>query len=142
MRVLVDTNVLLRASGSARADGPSLGTVERLTASGAEPCIALQSLVEAWAVMTRAESANGLGMAPVAARQELEAIRAAYTVLADPADFAERFLDLCTSREVVGRQSFDARLVAVMLGHGISRLVTLNGPDFARYREIELIKPA
>jgi len=32
---------------------------------------------------------------------------------------------------VTGRRVFDARLVAVMLAHGVGRVLTFNGADFA-----------
>lgn len=36
-----------------------------------------------------------------------------------------------------GKQAHDANVVAVMLAHGVTRLLTRNGRDFARYDEIE-----
>ncbi len=53
----------------------------------------------------------------------------------------ERWLDLCTRHAVRGRQAHDTRLVAVMLAHGITHLVTLNAGDFERYSEIKCLVP-
>jgi predicted nucleic acid-binding protein len=80
-------------------------------------------------------------MEPIAARARIDALRAAMPIVADPADVLDRWLDLCTRHGVRGRQVYDARLVAVMLGAGIRRLVTLNPVDFSRYGEIEVIVP-
>lgn len=40
-----------------------------------------------------------------------------------------------------GRISHDARLVAAMNTHGITRLLTLNASDFARFPDLTLIDP-
>lgn len=68
-------------------------------------------------------------------------VRAAFTVLAEPADLVDRWLMLCTRYDVKGRTAHDARIVALMAGNSISRILTLNFADFQRYEEIECIDP-
>jgi hypothetical protein len=41
-----------------------------------------------------------------------------------------------------GRASFDARLVATMRTHGVTRLLTFNGADFARFPGLSVLDPA
>ena len=41
-----------------------------------------------------------------------------------------------------GRVSYDARLVAAMRTHGITRLLTFNGADFVRFPGITILDPA
>ena len=41
-----------------------------------------------------------------------------------------------------GRVSYDARLVAAMRTHGITQLLTFNGPDFARFPGLTILDPA
>lgn len=48
---------------------------------------------------------------------------------------------LVAKHQVVGKQAHDANLVATMLVHGVTRLLTFNGADFKRYSEIEVIEP-
>ncbi len=43
---------------------------------------------------------------------------------------------------VSGKNAHDARLVAVMKPHGITRILTFNAADFARFEGIEAIHPA
>jgi hypothetical protein len=43
---------------------------------------------------------------------------------------------------VSGKKAHDARLVAAMLAHGLSRLLTFNVSDFARYPGITVLEPA
>lgn len=40
---------------------------------------------------------------------------------------------------VIGKQAHDARLVAAMVRHGITHLLTFNEQDFARFSEIAVI---
>jgi hypothetical protein len=48
---------------------------------------------------------------------------------------------LVVTHSVAGVQVHDARLVAAMLVHGVSRLLTLNDRDFSRYPGIEALHP-
>ena len=41
-----------------------------------------------------------------------------------------------------GRVSYDARLVAAMRTYGVTRLLTFNGPDFARFPGLTVLDPA
>jgi hypothetical protein len=141
VRALVDTNIVLRGNASAGLEGPIRRKVRALTGEGLQLCIAGQSITEAWVVMTRPVSANGLGLKPEDARRELDDAVRIYSLIADPPDLNTRWLDICVARRVIGRQAFDARLAAVMIGLGIRRLVTLNPIDFSRYPELELIVP-
>jgi predicted nucleic acid-binding protein len=140
--VLLDTNILIRWTlVTSSQHAVVAATVESLVRDGEICCACGQNLVELWAVLTRPTAANGFGMEPIAARARIDALRAAMPIVADPADVLDRWLDLCTRHGVRGRQVYDARLVAVMLGAGIRRLVTLNPVDFSRYGEIEVIVP-
>ena len=53
----------------------------------------------------------------------------------------EFWQELVTQHSVKGKQVHDARLVAAMLRHGISHLLTFNVAHFARYSEITVIEP-
>jgi len=52
-------------------------------------------------------------------------------LLSDEAIVYQHWKRLIVERRVTGRRVFDARLVAVMLAHGVARLLTFNGADFA-----------
>ena len=55
---------------------------------------------------------------------------------------ADRWERVVIEHRVLGRQAHDARLVALMLSHGVSHILTLNTADFARYPEITAVTPA
>jgi predicted nucleic acid-binding protein len=48
---------------------------------------------------------------------------------------------LVVANNVSGVQVHDARLVAAMSVHAIKRILTFNVDDFARYTDVEIIKP-
>jgi hypothetical protein len=48
---------------------------------------------------------------------------------------------LVANYDVKGKQVHDARLVAGMLRHNVSHLLTFNAKDFSRYSEISVIEP-
>jgi hypothetical protein len=52
-------------------------------------------------------------------------------LLSDEAMVYQHWKRLIIEQPVTGRRAFDARLVAVMLAHGVARLLTFNGADFA-----------
>jgi predicted nucleic acid-binding protein len=52
-----------------------------------------------------------------------------------------RWRELVFRYSVSGVQAQDAHLVASMLVHDVTHILTFNGRDFARYTEIEVIDP-
>jgi predicted nucleic acid-binding protein len=138
----LDTNIVLRnAVQSDPQHALVRDALQRLTQSGWELCIGTQNVVEFWVVATRPVGVNGLGMTPEQADQEVDALLTAFTLLRDPDDLLARWRDLCRRHSVRGRQAHDARIVAMMLGAGVTDLLTLNGGDFARYGEITCHSP-
>jgi predicted nucleic acid-binding protein len=48
---------------------------------------------------------------------------------------------LIAKHAVLGKQANDARLVALMIHHGLVRMLTFNDADFRRFTEIEPVNP-
>ena len=145
-RVLVDTNVLLRAADSASPEHATAhAAVAAQLAAKSELCITPQNLVEFWAVATRPLAVNGLGWASAQAATEVQALRAAFTLIPDSPDVFPQWERLAVQYGVQGKQAHDCRLVAFMLVHGITHLLTFNAPHFRRYEApegIAVIDPA
>ncbi|MEX2218144.1 MAG: PIN domain-containing protein [Phycisphaerales bacterium] len=142
MRVLLDTNILLSlvpAEGQLRP--PIERTMQRLRDEGARFCICAQNIIEFWVTATRPAAANGWDLPPARVRQSIDGLLATFDLLPDPPDLLRRWLDLCTKHGVVGRKSFDTRLVALMNAHAVEQLLTLNRADFGRYEGLALIEP-
>ena len=68
-------------------------------------------------------------------------IEDAFPLLPETPDVYPLWRSLVDRQGVVGRQVYDARLVAVMMTHGVSRLLTLNPNHFRRFSEIVGVTP-
>lgn len=143
MRVLVDTNVLLRRVHHAHPQNRlTRQAMTRIAERGNELCVASQNLIEFWAVCTRPLTQNGLGLLPAQASSVLLRIESSVTRLADDPDRVyPEWRKLVTTYGVSGKKAHDARLVAAMNVHGITHIVTFNVGDFGRYVGIVTIDP-
>jgi predicted nucleic acid-binding protein len=142
LSTLVDTNVLLRQFEPAHDHhGAAVAATMRLIESGDSLHVATQSIAEFWAVATRPAAQNGLGLDVALASSAIAEIERTFEVLlSDEAIVYPHWRRLIVEQRVTGRRVFDARLVAVMLAHGVGRLLTFNGADFAGLG-IEVLEP-
>jgi len=143
MRVLIDTNVLLRSIEPGHAQ--HVEAARALTALrhlGHELVIVPQILYEFWSVATRPIENNGLGMSVSEAEAELNTMRALFRFLRDERAIYVQWEALVVRHEVKGKKAHDTRLVAAMLRHGVANLLTFNVPDFARYGAVNAVRPA
>ena len=142
MRTLVDTNVLLRQFEPAHAQYRAAvdGTL-RLIECGEPVHVAAQNVTEFWAVATRQRQANGLGLDAVTAEAAIETIERTFALLPDDPAIHRHWKRLVAQHRVIGRRVFDIRIIAVMLVHGVDRILTFNADDFAGYG-VEVIDPA
>ena len=142
MAHLADTNVLLRWAQPHLPDHPiAMDAVAFLIRGGDMVFITPQNLIEFWAVATRPTSANGLGMTPGQADREVARVEGFFPLLEDMPAIYHKWRSLVTTLLISGRQAHDARLVAVMLTHGVSSFLTFNTADFARYPDITVVNP-
>jgi predicted nucleic acid-binding protein len=144
MLILVDSGILLRLTNRADPQHAAIRqAVRTLTARGDELAIAVQNSAEFWNVSTRPATARGgLGVPIAEADRRLRVLERLFPVLADLPTAYAIWRQLVITHAVQGRQVHDARLVALMHAHGITHVLTLNGPDFARYPGIVTIDPA
>ncbi len=138
-----DTNILLRMSDRT---SPSFSVTRRAVSqirrSGGAIFIVPQNLVEFWAVATRPVAVNGLGLSPIQADRAVRRIERSFPLLPDKPEIHLYWRALVMNHAVSGRQVHDARLVAAMLAHGVSHLLTFNIADFRRYTAITATSPA
>ena len=143
MSYLVDTNLLLRFFDLADPQNAEIvRALDTVTKASEETFVCAQVLIEYWVVATRPREVNGLGLDVADADQNLNEIEALFLCLPEPPDIAKRWRKVVTQHSEIGKQAHDARLVALMLSHGISHILTLNPSDFARYPEITPLTPA
>ncbi len=139
---LIDTNILLRLS---KRDDPLHALVQSaldaLVERGSEICCTPQNISEFWNVCTRPADRNGFGLSVQETDQRLQVIERTITVLPDNERIYPEWRRLVVSHSVSGVQVHDARLAAAMHVHGVSHILTLNLPDFARCTSITAVRP-
>ena len=139
---LVDTNVLLRMSDRTSPvhllAGQAAATLLR---ENHQLWITGQNLIEFWVVATRPLNVNGLGWSINQTRAELLNILSQFPQLAETPAIFSHWLSLVTTYQIQGKRVHDARLVAVMLAHGVTHLLTFNADDFRAMSEIVTIHP-
>lgn len=142
MKFLVDTNILTRsAEPGDPLYKPATDALATIRAQGHSLCLVPQNLYEFWVVMTRPQVVNGLGKTAVEAAHELAAVQALFPILDDTPALYPEWERLVIASGVVGKNAHDARLVASRSVHGLSHLLTFNGPDFRRFPNITVIDP-
>jgi predicted nucleic acid-binding protein len=142
MTYLVDTNVLLRiihVSDSMHVDAARAAA--NLIDHGHNVFVIAQNLIEFWAVATRPQSSNGLGLPVADTIAHILTFKQAFVVLPDTADIFLEWERLVDQHKVIGKQVHDARLVAAMKVHHVTHLLTFNPDDFKRYNEITVVNP-
>lgn len=143
MIVMLDTNVLARMVDVNDARfGSSVAAIRRLDDDGHDLVIVPQVIYEFWVVATRPLENNGLGLSPSDARSEIQEIRELYRLLQDERAIYPIWEQLVAKYGVKGKPAHDARLVAAMLRHSVTHLLTYNTADFQRYSEITVVSPA
>jgi predicted nucleic acid-binding protein len=142
MSYLIDTNVLLRL---AKKDHPMSPDARRalvtLRKQGERLCITGQNLIEFWAVATRPVENNGLGLSIEEAARVTGRIKQLLKFLPDTSEIFIAWERLVIEHQVKGKPSHDARLVAAMVAHQITHLLTFNVNDFKRYTIITAVNP-
>jgi predicted nucleic acid-binding protein len=140
--LFVDTNILVYATRrSSSFHQVSREALLRARQDGLWLCLSRQVLREYLAVVTRPQpGVVPFTMAKALARAELFA--RAMAVLEDGPAVMQELLGLCRTIPLGGRQVHDANIVATMLAHGETRLLTCNGKDFVRFApHIEIVAP-
>ncbi len=142
MRILADTNILARiAQAGHRQHAAALRAVERLLARNDDPCIVPQVVYEFWVVATRPATASGLALTVPQAKAELAGARRTFTLLRDERAIFQHWERLISDHDVKGKLAHDARLVAAMLRHGLTHILTFNTADFQRFSGITVVAP-
>ncbi|MGL6342391.1 MAG: type II toxin-antitoxin system VapC family toxin [Waterburya sp.] len=143
MTYLVDTNVLLRTLVT---DDPQYqitqDAISILRRSGERLFIAPQNLIELWNVATRPNNKNGLGLSPAETKTEIVQLKSLFILLPDAEQMYPEWEKLVSIYQVKGSKVHDTRLVAFMLVHQLSHILTFNIKDFQRFQaEVTPVSP-
>jgi len=139
---LVDTNVLVRCIDQAHPmHQDAIDALRALLSSSQTLCFTPQNIIEFWNVCTRPIDRNGLGLSPDEAEVASSRLEAFLTLLPDNPSIYPEWRRLVVRHGVSGVQVHDARLVAAMNVYNVKSILTYNGRDFARYRNIRCVHP-
>ena len=142
MSFLVDTNVLLRSVDLTHPMNPDAANAIRiLRGRGEQLHIVPQNLIEFWNVYTRPTERNGLGRSVGETHAEVNRLKLLFPLLLDTEAIYQEWERLVVAYGIKGVNVHDARLVAAMLVHRLTHIVTFNISDFARYSEITVVNP-
>lgn len=142
MRVLVDTNILLRcAQPSHPLCREATKAVSKLIRDNDAVFFCSQNVAEFWNVATRPVESNGLGFSHDDVIREIGGIENLLTLLPDVPAIYPAWKRLVGDHAVRGVKVYDARLVAVMSVYSVEGILTFNVADFARYSEIKTLSP-
>ncbi|NJR48144.1 MAG: type II toxin-antitoxin system VapC family toxin [Hyellaceae cyanobacterium CSU_1_1] len=143
MSYLLDTNILLRTLVT---NDPNYQITQEAIASLRKSreklYIAPQNLIELWNVATRPADKNGLGLSPFETEKEVAHLKEFFILLPDTEQIYTEWERLVKTYEVKGTKVHDTRLVAFMLIHRLSHILTFNVKDFRRFdAEITPVSP-
>ena len=143
MRVLVDTNILLR---SAQPTHPlcaqAADAVASLIRDRHSVFVCAQNIAEFWNVASRPADRNGLEFSHEEVFQEVNEIESFLMLLPDIPAIYPAWKNLVRDHRVQGVKVYDARLVAIMIVYGINAVLTFDTEDFKRYQGITALHPA
>ncbi|MBE9199351.1 MULTISPECIES: PIN domain-containing protein [unclassified Nodularia (in: cyanobacteria)] len=142
MPYLVDTNVLLRSVDLSHPMNPNaVNAISMIRNSGEQLHIVPQNLIEFWNVYTRPVERNGLGRSVTETQAQVNRLKVLFPLLLDTEAIYQEWERLVVTYGVRGVNVHDARLVAAMLVHGLTHILTFNISDFVRYSEITAVNP-
>jgi len=143
MRVLVDTNILLR---SAQPNHPLCSqatyAVSKLLRQKDSVFFCPQNMAEFWNVATRPAERNGLGFSNEEVLREITSIEESLTLLPDVPAIYFAWKRIVHDHEVQGVKVYDARLVAVMSVYAVESILSFNSDDVKRYDLVTALHPA
>jgi predicted nucleic acid-binding protein len=142
MSYLVDTNVLLRGvQKSHPMHSEAVNAINLLLRNPETVSVVPQTLVEFWAVATRPQKHNGLELSIDETSQQMAYFKSIFTLLPDTDGIFKEWERLVRAHRVLGKQVYDARLVAAMNVHNLYHLMTFNTADFKRFTNITVVSP-
>ena len=134
MVYLIDTNVLLAVAHPADSRYPVVqAAIRKLWVNAYDLQTTLQNFSEFWNVSTRPTDRNGFGRTSFETGQLLQRLERLFPLLPDSPAMYPEWKRLVVNYRVLGVQVHDARLVAAMLIHDVTHILTFNTQDFTRY---------
>lgn len=143
MRVLLDTNILLRTVQPTHPlFSEATAAISKLLRRRETLFFCSQNIAEFWNVATRPAGANGLGMDTQEVMKEIETLESLLILLPDIPGIYPEWKRIVSRHSVQGVKVYDARLVALMHVYSVDSILTFNVSDFDRYAAIAALHPS
>ncbi len=137
----VDTNLLVYSTVSAAPfHAAAVTALADEQAAGRELWISRQVLREYLAVLSRPQTFTP-PISPAQLVQQVQALQNQFHITEDSTLVTANLLGLLSTLAIGGKQVHDANIVATMQAYGISRLLTHNTADFARFTSLITVVP-
>ncbi len=92
-------------------------------------------MIEFRNVATRPTGVNGLGLSAADAEAVINTFETAFPLLPETPDIYPTWKQLVQTAGVLGKQVYDARLVAICHVYGVTHVLTFNVQHFARFAD-------
>jgi predicted nucleic acid-binding protein len=139
---LLDTNVVMRFCNPSDVQHRlATDAISHLLAQEDECLLTAQVIVEFWVVATRPIEVNGLGWTIEQTRSTIDQLLDRFPLLEESSQVFPNWLNLVTTSRVMGKRTHDAHIIAAMLAHGITHLLTFNPSDFIGISSITITHP-
>jgi predicted nucleic acid-binding protein len=119
----------------------AVGAIKLLLRHSEAVFITPQNLIEFWAVATRPEIQNGLELSVNETAEQISSFKSLFMLLPDNDNIFQEWEGLVRQHQVLGKQVYDARLVAAMTVHSVTHILTFNTTDFKRFGSITATDP-
>lgn len=141
--ILVDSNVLVRLAAKSDPQYRLVNAaVVKLVRQQYRLAYTLQNVAEAWVVLTRpVTSRGGYGFNYAKARKYRDRLHRTLVLLEDRPEVYDHWMKLVDHYQIVSVNAHEARIVATMQVHGVTRVLTFNVNDFKRYQHLEVLTP-
>lgn len=131
--IFVDTNILVYSKlATSPLFGAARAKLDDLAAAGHPFWISRQILREFLACLSRSSTSAAAVPMP-ALLADVQSFQAQFRLAEDGPPVTAHLLNLLNVVPCAGKQVHDANIVATMLAHGISKLLTHNVADFKRF---------
>ena len=139
---LLDTNIILRSANFQSLEYNLIrNTISEILLRGGQCFTTSQVIIEFWVVATRPINVNGLGWTVAQTTQAVQMLINQIDLLEETPDVFSIWFNLVTTYNISGKRTHDIHILAVMLAHNISHILTLNPKDFIAVPEITIVHP-
>jgi len=140
-KIFLDTNVLVYANiKSAPLHGVALQAIIDHYNAGSELWISRQVIREYLATLTKPQQFS-YPPSTTTLQSDIIYFQSRFSTAEENQSVTDKLLDLLRSIKFGGKQVHDANIVATMLVHNITHLLTHNTADFARFGTLITIVP-